>query len=113
MRVGRQFAPSQAWSAVRTIGAPPGSVWLAVISNACERPRHQFAVSLRRSEFRMRRLEDEPAFAPPAISVVVLVSSVTTPDVASIAAMVRTVRAISAPSRLPPTSKRRVVTLDG
>ena len=34
----------------RTIGAPPGSVWLAVTPVACGRPRHQFAASLRTSE---------------------------------------------------------------
>jgi hypothetical protein len=57
----------------------------------------------------MRTLAEEPAFAPPAASVVVVVSSVTMPEFESIAETDLTVRVISLPSSSPPTSKRLVV----
>ena len=98
VRVGRHFGPLQDCSTERVTGAPPASVWLAVTSIACERPMHQFATSLSTLLCSVRTLADEPAWAPPAVSVVVVVSSVTSPDVGSIAATLRTVRAISAPS---------------
>jgi hypothetical protein len=57
-------------------------------------------------------LAEAPAFAPPAISVVVVVSSVTMPDAASIAEADLTARRIWLPSSSPPASKRFIVVVD-
>ncbi len=104
MRVGRQSTGSQDWSASRVRDSPPGRLWLADTSTAWDRPRHQFAVSLRTAVCRTRIVDVEPEFAPPATSVDDVVESMAMPEAGSIAAIVRTVWVSSRPAIAPPAS---------